>query len=322
MILPLAIHAMRTRFELVLVGDDLSRLRAVGEAALEEVARVESRLNRFSPSSDLTRVNRLAARAWVRVDAELFELLTLCEQLWRETEGAFDPTVGPLMRALGLQAACGLGGQALALAEARAAVGWGAVELDPERRALRFHAPLTALDLGAIGKGYALDLATAVLREHGQDCAILHGGTSTTVALGAPPGCAGWRIALGHSEGERPARVLELHDQALSLSALSVGSGSAAAARVHVLDPLLGQAASARSRVAISTRLAPCDGSTVYSSALRASLVDAWSTALLVRRELRPPADMIDEPLLASARPRGAAHSAHTAHSAFSSPSP
>jgi thiamine biosynthesis lipoprotein len=283
-ILPLAVHAMRTRFELVLIGDDPSHLRAVGEEALEEIVAVEARLSRFDKSSVVTRINRHAAQEAVRVDADTFALLAECERLWHETQGAFDPTIGPLMRSLGLQDACAAGSRELTVEEARAAVGWRTVELDGENHTVRFQHRDTSIDLGAIGKGYALDLAAAILSEHDVHRAILHGGTSTSIALGAPPQCAGWRIALGSPKLDKEARVLELCDEALSVSERTVEQRAHAA---HVIDPQTGRAATGAERVAVRVHdakpLAGCGHS------FAASRADAWSTALLVRSDLTLP---------------------------------
>ena len=98
----LARHAMNTRFELVLHGADPVALRAAGEAALNEVERVESQLSLFRPTSEIAHVNARAAREPVRVSPEVFGLLAHAKQLSAETGGAFDITLAPLLRCWGL----------------------------------------------------------------------------------------------------------------------------------------------------------------------------------------------------------------------------
>lgn len=266
MIVRLAACAMATRFELALAGEDETHLRAVGEEALEEVHDCERRLSRFAKESLLTLVNEEAARRWVRVDGDTFELLERCTAIQRESDGAFDVTIGPLMSALGFHAPAG--GET-DVAAALAQVGGEGLLLDRRNCALRFARPGLSLDLGAVGKGHALDRAADVLREHGVDCALLHGGTSSAVALGAPPGKEGWRIALGR---ERPAAVALLRDAALAVSAPHgrTVEGSAGA-HGHVLDPRTGRSADGFAFVAV-----------IHESAREA---DAWSTALLVGGE-------------------------------------
>lgn len=260
---------MATRFEIVLAGDDPVALRAIGEEALREIAECEDRISPFRPGSSIARANRDAASRPVRVDPLTFELLQACAELWRATDGAFDPTIGSLMRALGFRD--DPAGSADEIAAARAAVGMDGVVLDPSHRTVRFARPGVALDVGAIGKGHALDLAAEVLHEHGIERALLHGGTSTVVAVGAPPGTPGWRVALGPSHD---APSVELRDEALSVSAAH--GRRAPDGAPHVLDPRSGQPV--RPDAPYAAIVAPT-----------ARAADAWSTAMLVRGPTAPP---------------------------------
>ncbi|NUP95764.1 MAG: FAD:protein FMN transferase [Planctomycetaceae bacterium] len=166
--LRLATRAMGTRFELVLAREDEPCWRAAGEAALECIEACDERWSLFSSSSLVARINREAARTPVRLDPELYELLERCLELREMFDGAFDVAIGRRMRALGFR------GEPAAATHAREGF-----ELDPMTRSIRFTTPDTALDLGSIAKGHALDLAAALLREHGVDSALLHGGTSS-----------------------------------------------------------------------------------------------------------------------------------------------
>lgn len=262
MLLRLATHACGTRFELVLDGEDEVRLRAIGELCLEEIEDVHARLSKFDRASLVSRLNRDAHRAWVRVDRETFELLELCRDVQVASGGAFDPTVGALMTELGFHDDADV---------AEAELGFEHVQLDAARCAVRFARPLR-LDLGGIGKGHALDLAGRVLREHGVTRALLHGGTSSVLALGAPPGSTGWRIRIAET-GE----TCELRDRALGVSS---GDGRTLAdGRGHVLDPRSGEA------------LAPRGPTAVVADS--AALADAWSTALQVLpAEFAPPSSV------------------------------
>ncbi len=245
MILRLATQAMGTRFELVLIGqggEGEVRLRAAGEEALAEIEECDRRLSRFRRDSVISHLNRGAAAAWVHLDVDTFDLLNRCAELNAATGGAFDPT---------------------ARRDCAEGVGWENVELDPERCAVRFLHRSTALDLGAIGKGSGLDRAATALREAGVKTALLHGGTSTAVALGAPPRTRGWSVSLG--AGIR-APVATLRDCALSVSAQW---GPMAVSRPgHVIDPRSGAPASG-----------PCVAAVIADTATDA---DAWSTALLI----------------------------------------
>jgi|YelNatPaOPRAMG01_1025707.scaffolds.fasta_scaffold01267_21 thiamine biosynthesis lipoprotein len=299
----LACHAMATRFELVLYGTDSVRLRAAGEAALAEIQRLEASLSLYQPTSDIARLNAHAARQPVRVSSEVFDLLKKARDLWRQTDGAFDVTVGALVRAWGFAGGCGAWPSPHLLAEARACVGMQWLELDEAQLTVRFSRPGVMIDLGGIGKGYALDCAAERLRESGVTCALLHGGTSTALALGHPPGAEAWKIAVEwkphwpDQQSSPPApqltpppvsrdaelwpqpqplqsgapvllAVVPLQDEALSVSAIW-GRAFQHQGRVygHVLDPRTGQPVSDAGLAAV-----------VLPSATDA---DALSTALL-----------------------------------------
>jgi thiamine biosynthesis lipoprotein len=233
MVVRLAAHAMGTRFEIVLDGDDPHRLRTVGEAALHEIEEWHDRLSRFDPGSFVSHINARAARAPVALDDDLFDLLAECVEAHDDSGGAFDVTVGT-----------------------------GSLVLDHDQRTVRFTREGTTIDLGGVGKGHALDHAAAILREHGVACALLHGGTSTIVAIGAPPGESAWQVTLGC---DRHAPVARLCDAALSISGSQDRGGERVA---HVIDPRAGVSRCGATRAAV-----------IGASA---RLTDIWSTALLV----------------------------------------
>ncbi|MDX1546088.1 MAG: FAD:protein FMN transferase [Rhodothermales bacterium] len=266
----LARRAMACRFELVLEGDDPARLRAAGEEALREIERIEDRLSFYRPASELSRLNARAADGPVRVSAPLFGLLRTARRLHDETGGAFDPTVGPLMRAWGFTRGTGRLPDPAALAAARRCTGMAHVALDADARTVRFARPGVQLDFGGIGKGFAVDEAVAVLRESGVRNALLHGGTSTVAALGAPAEADAWAVAVAApGEGEASLAVVRLRDAVLSVSAPH-GKAFEAEGRVygHVLDPRRG---------------APAEGAALAATVTEtATEGDALSTALLV----------------------------------------
>jgi FAD:protein FMN transferase len=197
----MACEAMATRFEIVLHGLNRAALRAAGEEALEDIQRWDRTLSCYRSDSEIGRVNARAHLEAVRVSPPVFRLLEQARRLHRETEGAFDITVGPLLRCWGLTG----GRRAIptpeALARARECVGMDLVHLDPERGTVSFERPGVMLDLGAIGKGYAVEKAAEILKETDMDSAFLHGGTSTICALGKPPDQETWKVTL-----ELPAR--------------------------------------------------------------------------------------------------------------------
>ncbi|MCX8089905.1 MAG: FAD:protein FMN transferase [Verrucomicrobiae bacterium] len=271
----LARRAMATRFELVLHGDDPVALRAAGEAALDEIDRLEDRLSLYRAGSEIAHVNARAAHEPVRVTAEVFALLEHAKHLHAETEGAFDITIAPLVRCWGFMGGSGHLPAPDALRAARQCVGMHLVELDPERRTVRFGREGVMLDLGAIGKGYAIEQAVRLLREAGVSAALLHAGTSTVYGLGAPPDQDAWNVAIetppatASIAGFPTLPTVRLRDGALSVSAVWGRTFESGGERFgHVIDPRSGQ---------------PVADSLLAAVALdSATETDALSTALLV----------------------------------------
>jgi len=317
---------MGTRFEMVLAGADESHLRAAGEEAIAEIELWHRRLNYFAPDSLVRRINTLASSHPVAIDPETFALLTRCVELHDATGGAFDITIAPLMRTWGFRplAPGSAGGLNERVRDSRdhppadfgelsrvepgangRAFGTEHVQLDAASRAIRFTHPGIEIDLGGIAKGFALDRAATLLRDNGITCALLHGGTSSVVAIGAPPGSEGWMVrvpgAMGkpglpvdasdlpdQSTGKRgacpwhPERGIDvsLRDESLSISAPHGRTVEHNGETLgHIIDPRTGATARGADLAA-----AVCDSATD---------AEAWSTALLVLNDR--PANLSDE---------------------------
>jgi thiamine biosynthesis lipoprotein len=254
--------AMACRFEVLLDSDDAPLVPAA-RVALDGIDAIEAALSYFRETSELSRVNREAARGPVVVSPELFALLRLCGEVHALTGGAFDPTSTPLSRAWGFLAREGRLPEASEVEAARASVGWTHVELDAAQRTVRFAREGLELNLGAVGKGWALDRVTAGLRAAGASRALLSAGGSSQRAWGRSP----WEVALT-SAGETLGR-LRLRDAALGTSGAGEQHFEAAGRRYgHVIDPRTGRPAG---EVRSATVLAD-----------EASVADALSTAFLV----------------------------------------
>jgi thiamine biosynthesis lipoprotein len=273
----LARHAMATRFEIVLHGARPAALRAAGEEALDEIERWEQRLSCHRPDSEIAALNAHGYPGPVRLSPPVFRLLQWAHRLGEETKGAFDITVGPLMQAWGFKDGNGHRPPPQALAAARQQVGQQWLSLEEASFSARFQRPGLQLDLGAMGKGYAIEQAARVLREAGITQALLHGGTSTVTALGAPPGGAAWPVSIELPRAWQPAglgslAVVHLRDASLSVSAIwGKCFHEGESLRGHVLDPGSGEPVSGPLLAAIT--------------APSATETDAFSTALLVAGE-------------------------------------
>lgn len=266
----LSLDAMATRFELVLYGDDFAHLRAAGEEALQEIERLDRQLSFYREESDITRINALASKQPVKVEARLFRLLQKAKDLSDRTGGAFDITIAPLMKAWGFVGGDGRVPDPETLKAAMAITGMHHVLLDEENLTVSFDADGVQLDLGAIGKGYAIEQACRLLEENGVRCGLLHGGTSSVTSIGSQPDGTPWKIGI-----RRPDQinefldVVELRDLSLSVSASHGKSFVANGIEMgHVIDPRTGQPSKGASLAAV---IGPC-----------ATECDGLSTALLV----------------------------------------
>jgi len=263
--------AMACRFEVILRGDDPERVQRAAEAALDEIDRIETLLNMYDPDSTVSAINRSAAKEPVPVNDEVFDLLLVAGAIWEKTDGAFDPTAGPLVRLWRKWRARGMTPDPSVIDSVRQRVGMQHVILNPKRRTIRFNRPGMHLDLGAIGKGYAVDRAVEVLEGYGYGHFLLHGGTSSAAARGnVDKDHDGWPIGLTDpADRDRVLETRTLRDQALGCSnQQSQHYECGGHIFGHVLDPRTGWPVPADS------------GSVVICDS--AAWADALSTALFI----------------------------------------
>jgi FAD:protein FMN transferase len=237
---------MATRFEIALHGGNPISLRAAGEEALDEVDRLENLLSLYRPGTEIARLNAQAHLSPVRVSPEVFRLLERARELSAETKGAFDPTIAPLVRAWGFMGGTGAAADETTIAAAKEAVGFHLVELNSDEFTVRFKREGVMLDLGAIGKGYAIERATELLRECGVTSALIHGGTSSSAAIGRAPDGLPWKVAITapFNQSDQPFAVVELEDASLSVSAVWGRSFKLGEETLgHIIDPRTGKPA-------------------------------------------------------------------------------
>ncbi len=189
-------HAMATRFEVLLHGEREEALRAAAEEALDVIERLDRLLSLYRADSDLTLINREASSGPVRVDPRVFRLLERVKKLSADTGGAFDPTVAPVLFRWGVIGGVWRVPSVDEIEEARSKVGMAGVELNRGEGTVRFSRPGMWMDLGSVGKGYALECAGEALRNAGVDCGLIHGGTSSVCGIGTGPDGLPWRVAV------------------------------------------------------------------------------------------------------------------------------
>jgi len=213
-------------------------------AALDEMARVDRLLSNYDPDSELSVMNRTAAAtAPAVVSAELFGFVKECGAYVERTRGAFDPTVGPLVRAWGFTTPEPARPSDEAIAAAKAQSGFDKVRLGASARTVSYAVPGMEIDPGGIGKGYAVDRAVSVLVRAGIGSALVSAGGSTLYAIGHPPERDGWRVAVSDPTNvETPAAIVALRDTSISTSGASYRSVRAGGRRFsHVFDPRSGE---------------------------------------------------------------------------------
>ncbi len=264
-------RAMACRFEITLASQDAASVPAA-RAALNEIDRLEDELSVFREESAVSYVNRRAASGDVEIDEPLFALLSQCGELHQATDGAFDITSTPLSRCWGFLQREGGVPPRDAIEAARASVGFDAVDLDRERRTVRFRRPGIELNLGAIGKGYALDRVAIDMRRSGVTDALLSAGRSSLLAIGGRD--AGWYVEVvsprrDQATEDRPLARVWLRNAALGTSGAGEQFVIADGTRYgHVIDPRTGWPATG-----------VLSASVIASSA---AVADALSTAFLV----------------------------------------
>jgi thiamine biosynthesis lipoprotein len=220
-----ATNALGTRVELVIDAPDSPALRAVADAALDEIHHWHDRLSKHLPHSLLSHINRAAFEKSITLDEDLYELFLLAGRVRLATDGAFDPTLAGAWR--------------------------DSVVLCATSRTIRFLRPDIALDLGGVAKGFALDRAADLLREHRVDSALLHAGTSAVIAIGDTPRRIGVRTSSG-------VDLVEIANESLCVSAQR--------GRAHIVTDDL-SASLHRTSLVIGDSCAECD---------------AWATAIVV----------------------------------------
>jgi thiamine biosynthesis lipoprotein len=232
--------AMATVFEVRCAHADAGYAAQAAQAAFDLVDRLERELSRFIQNSDVSRVNHLAAGEGTRVSPSTMECLEIARHLYELTGGAFDVSLGSgLLR----------------------------LELEPEEFTVHAREGGADLDLGGVGKGYAVDRAAELLEEWDISRALVHGGFSSVLALDPSPEHDGWPLTLSTPGGERVLDRVRARRRAFGASGVRKGE--------HILDPRTGRAV--HGRVAAWVAVPWVDG------AKAAAVADALSTAFMLQ---------------------------------------
>jgi len=234
--------SMACTYSIVVYGKELEQLRLIVNDALDEVDRIDRLMSHYKKESQLSRVNQQAAYMPVQIDPELFDFLAECLRYSRQSDGAFDITVGPLMKAWGFFRGEGRMPKKSELAAALSNVGYRKVILDKREMTVLFEKAGVELDLGGIAKGYAVDRVVKLLKERGIERALVSAGGSTIYGLGSPPDSSGWEIQVQDPVDQRKfLGTISLNNRALSVSGSYEKFFEMNGVRYsHIMDPRTG----------------------------------------------------------------------------------
>lgn len=266
---------------IVLHAADDSTARDAARAGFARIAALEDVMSDYRPSSELRRLVASPAGRPVSVSADLCVVLAGALEMARESDGAFDPTVAPLVALWRKAKASGMDPSPDSITAARRRVGWRRVRLDRESCEATLE-PGTELDLGGVAKGYIIDQAMTVLRNRGIASALIEAGGDIVVGE-APPGETGWQIGVPHTESRLVARASSLIRAAISTSGdreqfVEIGGRRYS----HIIDPRTGLGSTTE---ALATVIAP-----------NAMTADALATALAVLGDERAAALLARHP--------------------------
>jgi thiamine biosynthesis lipoprotein len=234
--------SMACVYAIEVYGPDAAALPRIVEDAFDEVDRIDRLMSHYKADSPLSRLNREAAKRPVTVEPELFDFIAEALRYTRESDGAFDITVGPLMKAWGFFRGEGRVPSGGELAAARRHVGAGHLVLDSVAKTIGFDEPGVELDLGGIAKGYAVDRLVWLLKQRHITAALISAGGSTIYGLGAPPGRKGWDVTIQDPiDPRKTALTVTLKDRAVSVSGSAEKSFESGGVRYsHIMDPRSG----------------------------------------------------------------------------------
>jgi len=253
-------QAMATTFEIFIQHEDARYAQQAAQQAFNELDRLETELSRFIENSDISRINNLAANQPLRIGLDAFKCLKRSVQISAETYGAFDVAFGTLTRRQNSDDGRRTNDESCVRF----------IKLNEADYTVELASPVQ-IDLGGIGKGYALDQMAELLRDWSIGTALIHGGFSSVLALDSPAETKGWPLTLSNpprrfasqtrsSGGKQTLAYLHLQGRAVSGSGLQKGQ--------HIIDPRTGK---------------PVEGKhAAWSCGPDAATADALSTAFMV----------------------------------------
>jgi len=232
-------EAMATVFEIFIANDDAKYAGQAARQAFAELDRLEQELSRFISNSDVSRVNNLKAGQLTQIGVGTFNCLQLAVDMHKATAGAFDITLGTGIESLYLR---------------------------DDDYTVQVAKDSIRIDLGGIGKGYAVDKMAMLLPEWDIDAALIHGGYSSVRALAGPKEGHGWPVTCSSPDDKGVLELFYLHQEALGGSGLLKGN--------HIIDP--------RNGLAVQDKIATWVCMDAGDNKFPAATTDALTTAFMV----------------------------------------
>jgi thiamine biosynthesis lipoprotein len=245
---------MGTMFDVVLYHSSQADGARAAERAMQEIERLDRVLSHYKDDSDLSRLNRDGHRGFVAVDPSLYDVVSKSIEWSRKTGGTFDITVAPLLRMWKQAYADGRRPSDAEVAAAKQCVGSDKIELEAPNK-IRFRSACLAIDLGGIGKGYAVDRALELLKADGVPSAMINAGGSSIGTIGAPlgqPGQPGWAVRIGAKVSG--SDTVMLRDMSMSTSQQNpLPFATTAGSFGEILDPRTGAPTEGRTAITVVT---------------------------------------------------------------------
>lgn len=246
--------AMGTRCDIVFITSQQEHAQKVFHFVQNEIKNLEFRMSRFIPDSPISELNKSGKNKWIQVPGELWDILTLCYDFYMISNGAFDITASPLIQ---LWKNDNIPSEK-EIKKAREISGFDKVEFDFENRRIRFLADKVEFDLGAIGKGIALDAVKPMIVNQGIKNGIVSFGESSILALGNHPNGEKWPLGIRNSfDLNEYIHVFAASNETITTSGIILNSDSGEVLRRnHIISPATGYPVKERKNVSVKSESA------------------------------------------------------------------
>ena len=249
---------MGTRFDFLTYNVDEGFFSSAKNFILNELERIENKFSRFNKESEISRINQFASSENVITDAETLSLISRCREYYLMTNKLFDITVGKFTNKISDDDHA---------EDEQISTGTDKIILDLKESSVRFSTPMLSIDLGGIGKGYALERINKYCIDNKINNALMSFGDSSITTIGTHPHGPYWPIGIqnGYISGS-PLHTFRLKNNSLSTSGNTPNNRLKYGTKGHIINPLTGEFQTTSGTVSIAAT-SPMDAE-VLSTAL------------------------------------------------------